>query len=418
MKNFNLLAVVVLLFVSCQKDDETFVPRYDASLNFSEPTLTDTSVLLEWDDTQAASYRIEYGVSGFLFGQGEVVTTTIPSVTLTDLVSDTSYDYIIEAIYSINDRSVIRSIHSFTTLTAPVRPIFFPKLSQLRIFKGSLRNLAISPYAFEYDLNSRLYTNYAEKQRVIALPPGSSMSSNGSGLPSFPDKTVIAKTFYYNVDDRDLSLGKQIIETRVMIKINGTWEFGDYIWDANQKDAVLDNSGSTIQVDWIDIEGMTRNSEYKIPSGEDCRTCHQSYAINTLIGPKLRSMNFDINGSNQLQNFINSGRLTNLTDISTIGQLPNWKDTSLTDEVRVRAYFDMNCAHCHSAGGYHTENYFDALNVAYETRFNDSHIFTARNSIMARMQTSIEGYSMPFLGVSTPHTEALDLIIPYLQSLE
>jgi hypothetical protein len=129
-------------------------------------------------------------------------------------------------------------------------------------------------------------------------------------------------------------------------------------------------------------------------------------------------MNFDINGVNQLQNFINNGRLTNVTDVSTIGQLPNWEDTNLTDEQRVRAYLDMNCAHCHSMGGYYTENYYDALNVAYETRFSDSHIFTARSSISARMQTSIEGYSMPFLGVSTPHEQALDLIIPYLESLE
>jgi hypothetical protein len=77
----------------------------------------------------------------------------------------------------------------------------------------------------------------------------------------------------------------------------------------------------------------------------------------------------------------------------------------------------MNCAHCHAPGGYHTENYYDALNLLIETPFDNSGIYDKRWSIITRIQTTIPGYSMPFIGVTHPHSEAIDLIIPYLESL-
>ena len=418
MKKITLLTVLVLLLVSCQKDDESMVPRYDLPQNLAEQTLTDSTVFLEWDDMEATSYRIEYGVSGFLFGEGSVATSTVPSITLNGLDPETKYDYYIQAISRFNPNSGPRSVRSFTTLAAPVVHEFKPNLSQMRIFRGLLKNLTPSPYAFEYDLNTRLYTDYAHKQRLIALPLGTSMSSNGDGLPNFPDKTVIAKTFYYNLDDRNLTLGRNLIETRVMIKLNGEWLFGNYIWNESQTDAVLDPNSAITPVTWIDLDGTSHNVNYKIPSAEDCLTCHQSFGEAVPIGPKLRSMNFDINGVNQLQRMITKGELTNLSDVSSIGSLPNWEDTSLTDETRVRAYLDMQCAHCHSPGGFYTANYYDAINVAYETPMEHSHIFEKRWSILSRIQSSVVDYSMPYIGVTTPHQEALDLIVPYLENME
>lgn len=415
MKKFNLLAVLVLLLVSCQKDDETFVPRYDTPQNISEQAITDTSVTLHWDDVNATSYRVEYGISGFLLGEGKVATTSVPSVTLTNLVEDTTYDYVIQAIFPGNNSSLLRSVRSFTTLTAPVRPEFTPKLSQLRLFEGSLRNLVVSQRGFEYDLNTRLFTDYAHKQRIIALPPGTSMTKNGDGLPFFPDNTVIAKTFYYNLNERDLSEGKKIVETRVMIKINGTWEFGDYVWNDTQKDAYLDNAGSEVPVSWIDADGRPQNIDYKIPSGEDCFACHRSYNNATPIGPKLRSMNFTVNGVNQLQRLKDMQLLTGLSSPSDVSVLPNWEDASATLEQRARAYLDIQCAHCHTPGGYCEVQ--STLRLAYETSLVDSKIVERKASISSRINTHIEGFSMPLIGTSIIHTQGAALIQQYLDTL-
>ncbi|MCK7588974.1 hypothetical protein M0G43_00150 [Subsaxibacter sp. CAU 1640] len=419
MKKFNLLAVILLLVVSCQKDEDALIPVNEAQ-TIIDQNITDTTVFLEWEDANVSSYRVEYGIKDFTFGEGMVAVTDKPSIELTNLIPDTTYDYYVRPVYIENSTNANRSVHirRFTTRMAPVVTEFRPNLSQMRLFRGALNNLTPSPYAFVYDLNTRLYTDYALKQRIIALPLGTSMVSNGDGLPDFPDNTVIAKTFYYNIDDRDLDLGRKLIETRVMIKINGNWEFGNYVWNEDQTDAVLDNVGSTTPITWIDVDGMSHNVNYKIPSAENCFTCHQSYNVSTPIGPKLRSMNFDINGMNQLQKLINDGELTGISDLSSLRSLPDWEDTNLSDETRVRAYLDMNCAHCHSFGGFHTFNYYDALNVAYETSFDNSHILEKRLSILSRIQTSIEDYSMPYIGVTTPHQEALDVIVPYLESLE
>lgn len=417
MKNFYTLTVFLLLLVSCQTDDEIFVPLNNTTQTPIEQTLTDTSAILDWDDVGATSYRIEYGPQGFILGEGLVVTTTATTITLTELDAETTYDYYIREIFSTTN-VIVRSIRKFTTRAAQAVPEFRQTLTELRLFRGALSNLVPTTYAFKYDLNTRLYTDYAEKQRFIVLPLGTSMIGNGDGLADFPDKAIVVKTFYYNIDDRDPSLGKKIIETRVMIKLNGAWEFGDYVWNDTQTQATLNGTGSVVAVDWIDIDGTTQNVNYKIPSNEDCFTCHQKFRIGTLIGPKLRSMNFDINGINQLQRLVDEGFLTNVPDVSAIGQLPNWEDTSLSDEVRTRAYFDMNCAHCHSIGGFHNLNYYDALILPYETSFEDSRILIESSSISARFQTAIEGYSMPFIGVTTPHQKAVDLIIPYLESLQ
>ncbi|MEZ4793104.1 MAG: hypothetical protein R2783_06480 [Gelidibacter sp.] len=414
MKKINLLAVLVLLLVSCQKDDGYLVPQNELPQNLTEHILNDSSVALRWDDMQASYYKVEYGLSGFILGEGTMATTATPSITLTNLDAETSYDYYVQAVFNGNTTR-IRSVRSFTTFAAPVVHEFRQNLSELRLFKGSLNNLSPSPYAFEYDLDTRLFTDYAHKQRLIVVPLGTSMTSNGDGLPDFPDNTVIAKTFYYNVDDRDVSLGKTIIETRVLIKKNGVWESGDYKWNDTQTDAVLDAVGSTVPVTWIDTNGTPNNVDYKIPSNTDCFTCHQTSNDMTPIGPKLRNLNFEVNGVNQLQRMKDLELLSGLSSPSDVSVLPNWEDTSATLEQRARAYFDVQCAHCHSAGGFCEIQ--STLRLSYETPLADSKIVQRKNSISSRINTYNPGFSMPYIGTTMIHTEGVALIQAYLDTL-
>lgn len=288
-------------------------------------------------------------------------------------------------------------------------------LSELNIYLGNLNELNISSRAFEYNLNTPLFTDYSHKQRLIALPENTTMQYNGDGLPIFPDNTVIAKTFYYNLNERDLSLGRQIIETRILIKINGEWQTGDYKWNEDQTEAVLDLEGSSLPISWIDANGNPQSTTYKIPSNTDCFTCHQSYNSNVPIGPKLRTMNFEINGTNQLQQFVNNSLLSGLTDISTVNSLPNWENTSVSLEERTRAYFDVNCAHCHIPGGQCDDQ--SNLNFAYETLLENSDIVQRKQSIQFRVSEYNEGVSMPFIGTTMLHTEGVELIQAYLDTL-
>ncbi len=414
MKNSLLIFFTCLLLASCSSDndDAVVVQQCAKPTSVMANTVTFESAEITWNDTNAASaFTVEYGPSGFSLGSGTTINTTSASLILIDLMANTSYDVYVKTTCTIDNSSMYSDAMSFTTSAPLVVPQLLPNLSDLNLFAGNLNDLTPSARAFEYNLNTPLFTDYAHKQRLIALPPGTSMDYIDNGFPDFPDNTLISKTFYYYNDERDESLGKTMIETRILIKTNGTWELGNYKWNADQTDATLDDMAHTVPVSFVDNNGTTNTINYGIPSMQDCINCHNSDATITPIGPKLRTMNFN----NQLQDFISSGYLTSLTDPTSVTTLPNWEDTSYSLEERSRAYFDVNCAHCHSDGGYC--QFQSQLRLTYETPFVDSMIFERKGSIDNRMRTYNPGISMPLIGTSLVHDEGYALIRQYLNTL-
>ena len=417
MKKYLGLALILVLF-SCKNDDgDDTVDTCLVATNIQVNDITTTSATITWNDFNTAdSYIIEHSISGFSIGSGTTSMATTTSANLSNLGPDTTYDVYIQVACSTNNLSSNSEVFSFTTDALPVIAEFRQTLSELNLFSGNLSDLNITSKAFKYELSTQLFSDYAHKQRFIALPEGTSMTYDGDGLPIFPDNTVIAKTFYYNDDERDLSLGRTIIETRLLIKIDGSWETGNYIWNEGQTEAFLDTSGSTLPISWINANGETNSINYEIPSSTDCFSCHNSYSRNSPIGPKLRSMNFEINGTNQLEQFIANGQLTGVSNSSSVGSLPNWEDTSLSLEDRARAYIDMNCASCHIPGG----DCFgeSTLNLAYERSLEESLIDEQSTSIELRITSNINGIKMPLIGTTILHTEGVQLIQDYLNSLD
>ncbi|WP_458627649.1 fibronectin type III domain-containing protein [Winogradskyella sp. PC D3.3] len=416
LKKPYLLILFVSILCSCNTDD-TITPVCDTVTNISTNSITDDSAAILWETANtSASYTVEYGVSGFTLGSGTRISVADTTVNLTGLQANTTYDIYIQTLCNTNNTSLFTDVYSITTLVPNVVPEFKPNLSELNLFSGNLNELTITTKGFEYNLSTPLFSDYAHKQRIIALPEGTSMAYDGDGLPIFPDHTVIAKTFYYNHDERDLSLGRTIVETRILIKINGHWETGDYKWNEAQTDAVLDSAGSTLPITWIDADGVSNTTTYKIPSNTDCFTCHANNDNIMPIGPKLRSMNFEINGVNQLEQFIANSQLTGITNSASVRRLPNWEDLDERLEDRARAYMDINCAHCHIPGG-HCEDQ-STLNLAFETPLEDSQIVEQSFSIDYRISFYLDGLSMPYIGTSMMHTEAVELIQSYLETLE
>ncbi|WP_299338092.1 fibronectin type III domain-containing protein [uncultured Psychroserpens sp.] len=417
LKKAYILFLCAGLLFSCNNDDD-LVAACELVTNVSSSAITNNSATITWTDTNnSGSYLIEYGISGFIMGTGTSVSSTQTSIELTGLSPFTTYDVYVQNICSTDNISMYTDVHSFTTLAPDVIPQYFQNLSQLNLFTGDLADLNVTPYAFEYDLNTRLYSDYAHKQRFIVLPEGEKLTYNGEGLPLFPDNSLIAKTFYYNNDERDLSLGRKIIETRVLIKIDGSWVTGDYKWNDAQTEAVLDPDGSIVPVTWIDAEGESNTIDYQIPSDNDCFTCHRTGTERTPIGPKMRTMNFSVNGTNQLQQLIDNNLIDGLTDPNTVSVLPKWDDaTNYTLEERARAYFDINCAHCHIEGAFC--EFQSTLRLDYERSMEDSNIANRRNSIINRISTYNQGFSMPLTGTTIIHEEGVELLLEYLNTLE
>jgi len=297
-------------------------------------------------------------------------------------------------------------------------PEFLPKLSELRLFQGNLSDLELNKAVHEYEMSTALFTDYSYKLRSFALPKGEQMIYEGEGLFFFPDNTVLAKTFYYLNDERNPSLGKRIIETRILIKQNGVWSAGNYFWNTEQTEAFLDEDAHIVQLDYIDNQGNTRMLNYKVPANQLCVQCHDNNGSTLPIGPKARALNFTYNGRNQIQDFVDRQLLQGAPAVSQITELPDWSDNTISLEDRARAYLDVNCAHCHQPGGSYNLSFGDAFDFRYETSFEDSNIFESRVAIQGRMTTQIPGYFMPLIGTSEIHTEGVELIDTYVNSLD
>ena len=412
MKKLLPLICLILLVASCKNDDDVTTPRCTEPTNIEASTISFDSATLTWtDENDTASFSIEYGLSGFMPGSGTVISSESTNLAISNLESNTNYDVYITSVCSASNESMLSDPLTFTTLPPPVIPQFLTNLSELNIYSGSLSELRPSIYTIEYDLASPLFSDYAHKQRLIALPPGTTMNYVDDGFPDFPDNTLISKTFFYNNNEQDLTQGKRIIETRILIKINGEWELGNYKWNAEMTEATLDTEGGLVPVTYVDENGETNNVNYQIPTAADCFTCHSISGEETPIGPRLRTLNFD----GQLQDFIDNNYIDGIADATSVGSLPRWDDTSFTLEERARAYFDINCAHCHTEGGFcDTES---DLRLRWETDFNASNIYEDRFLILGRMTTYIPGWSMPFIGTTMIHEEGFDLIEEYILSL-
>jgi uncharacterized repeat protein (TIGR03806 family) len=288
-----------------------------------------------------------------------------------------------------------------------------PKLSDYNIFQGNPAELIPSADYHLYELTTELFTDYAEKQRLIKIPSGYKIPFTGGGLPDFPDGTILVKTFYYYNDKRDASKGKKIVETRLEIKSNSIWNVNTYLWNEQQTDAVLITTGLDMTINWIDQQGRGKVISYHVPSNRECSTCHHSSGKIVPIGPKLRNLNRDVTRNettiNQLTHFHHLGIL-DIVDPTTIPVLPDWQDNSYSLEERARAYLDVNCAHCHNPDGMATDA---NVNFVYETSFGSTNIGDKKRVIVNKMKRG----EMPRIGTSIVHEEGLELIRSYINSL-
>ncbi|MDT0555828.1 fibronectin type III domain-containing protein [Patiriisocius hiemis] len=422
----NLPTLLLLLFAtvlsSCGGDDDysptetndTEAPSAPANLTASNET--ESSIDISWD---ASTDNV--GVIGYkVFQDGIEIASNVSGTSYTALNLDfeTTYSYSVIAFDAAGNESNTSNTIDATTIDAPFG--FRDNLSQMGVYVEDMATLTPSTGVQLYEINTTLFTDYSKKQRLIKLPDGETLTYNGDDLlPSYPDETLIAKTFFYNIDDRDPSLGKTIIETRIFLKINGVWEVGDYIWNESQTDATYTENSSQIAISFIDEDGDTNNIDYVIPSKQDCFTCHNNNSTPIPIGMKLRSMNFTpsyTGGQNQLDFFINNGLLEGLGSSSEVSVLPDWTDTANYDIFeRGRAYLDVNCAHCHRPGS--TTPPEIELDLRLETPYADTKIYEKRSSIEARFSSVIAGYSMPLIGRTVVHEEALTMLMDYLSQI-
>lgn len=314
---------------------------------------------------------------------------------------------------------------------------FKEQLSDYGFFKDKLNELHPESNLVPYELSTPLFTDYAVKDRFIVLPKNKQVKYIAEGVLDFPDSTIIIKNFAYTNPAHQ----KIMIETRLLVKdpLDKKWKVMDYLWNAEQTDAVKHITGARIPITLLDDDGNTISTVYQVPNTNDCKRCHIKNEVLTPIGPKARNLNFipTTQTLNQLSHWASLNIISGLPDLATVPQLPDWKDSKHFNlEQRARAYLDVNCAHCHTKGG---DAYNTGLFLEYEQKGADRIGIMkapvsagggagglnydiipadAKHSILAyRMNSKEPGTAMPELARTIIHKEGVALITAWINQM-
>lgn len=304
-------------------------------------------------------------------------------------------------------------------------------LSDYGFFKGNLKDQIPVDGVMPYVLNSPLFSDYASKLRFVRLPSGQSVAYNPDSVLQFPVGTAIVKTFYYPIDERSPKKGRRLMETRVLLHEAKGWVALPYIWNKEQTEAVLEVAGGSDEVAWTDVSGKKQSFVYQVPNMNQCKGCHERSGEMTPIGPSVRQLN----DGHQLQNWENVGLLKGLPK-DHIPALVNYSDATASLDDRVKAYLDINCAHCHNATGPARSS---GLYLDWNSKDRTAYGFlkppvaAGRGSgnlsydivpgkpdqsiLPYRMASRDPGVMMPELGRQLTHHEGVELVRSWLASL-
>src|SRR5262245_26064635 len=143
------------------------------------------------------------------------------------------------------------------------------KLTALGLFDDTVAQEPVRGVV-PYDVNAVLFADESEKLRFIAIPKGERASYDALGFWDFPDGTRFVKTFFYYRDVRDPSLGRRLLETRIIERTGDKWTGRTYLWNDAQTQAVRHKVGKTLRVEWIDAAGAERSQDYRVPNDNEC----------------------------------------------------------------------------------------------------------------------------------------------------
>jgi uncharacterized repeat protein (TIGR03806 family) len=197
-----------------------------------------------------------------------------------------------------------------------------------------------APGVVPYGVNVSLWSDGADKERMLAIPDGTTIGVGEDGDFDLPVGSVAIKTFMLD--------GKRV-ETRLFVRHDdGEWAGYSYEWNDTQTDAALLPAGKTKTVG---------DHTWSFPSRSDCTLCHTAASGRTL-GLELGQLNGEfiypstMRLSNQIATLDHIGMFSTPVGkpVAELTKYPSpFGDAPL--ETRARAYLHVNCGICHRPNG-------------------------------------------------------------------
>ena len=180
-------------------------------------------------------------------------------------------------------------------------------------------------------------------------------------------------------------------------------------------------------------------TSYLVPQSTQCIKCHADLDEVVTIGLSARQLNRDFaypdGAENQLARWSRAGWLTGAPAPTAAPKLADWTDTTLGTEPRARAYFESNCAHCHSERGdarttglsllaTETDRYrlgickppVAAGQASGNLSFDVVPGKPDESIVIRRMMATTPPIAMPELGRSVVHTEGVALTRAWIEA--
>jgi uncharacterized repeat protein (TIGR03806 family) len=308
-----------------------------------------------------------------------------------------------------------------------------------------IQNATVTPKStavVPYDLNTPLFSDYADKFRTVWIPPGASARYTSDGVLDFPVGTVITKSFGWPKDFTKASDPVHWLETRVLVHTAGHgWTGAAYEWNEAQTRATLVAGGDVKAFTFVGQGGKIESPTYLIPSEAQCRQCHATDGTFTPIGPTAAQLNRVYGGAatgdTEVVALSKLGMLSGAPAQTDLPKLPIWDDpTTGSTEQRARAYLQANCAFCHDGKGEARTTglvltYAETQDIKFgvckppvaagKASGNDQYDVVPgqpQSSILIRRVSSTEPViAMPELERSLEHTEGVALLTAWVTGL-
>ncbi len=312
-----------------------------------------------------------------------------------------------------------------------------PRLHDTGLYADS-SSLEIARDVIAFSPQYPLWSDGADKQRWLRLPPGASIDGSNPDAWAFPPGTTLWKQFSH--------AGRKV-ETRLIERLDdGSWRFAAYAWDDRGTDAVLVPAAGIAA---LPVREAPRG-RYAVPSREDCLACHGSAAV-PVLGLSALQLSPDRDpgaphaaparaGDADLRELVARGALTRLP--AALLETPPRIEAASALERAVFGYLHGNCAHCHNTSASRAPVRLTLAQSAADpagsrrairrslidapSRYrppgmdgepkNVTPGSVADSVLAVRMQSRHPQVQMPPLGTVVPDTQALDQVLRWISA--
>lgn len=189
----------------------------------------------------------------------------------------------------ICDHAPSAGLYTLEPTPKDLPPTKFPrKLSDSELFEA-VPGHRMKPGVIPYSINAPFWSDGMHKERWLALPGTETISFTKNRGWTFPDKTVIVKSFALEQDEGNPA-SRKWVETRFLTKQEGEWFGYSYVWNDVGTDGELVAAAGMDRTFAVKTPTGVREQVWHYPSRAECMVCH-SRAANFVLGVSTAQMN-------------------------------------------------------------------------------------------------------------------------------